>query len=39
MIATSLPVEAQFSVVSNIVTGDFNKDGNMDVSTLGQSFR
>lgn len=30
-----LPAEAQFSVVTNIITGDFNKDGAVDLLVLG----
>ena len=35
MVASPLPVEAQFSVVSNIITQDFNGDGNIDLLLLG----
>ena len=35
MVASPLPIEAQFSVVSNIITEDFNKDGNIDLLLLG----
>lgn len=35
MIATALPAEAQFSVVSHILTGDYNKDGHTDLLLLG----
>ena len=36
---TLLPLPAQFSVVTKIITDDFNKDGKMDVLLLGnQSF-
>lgn len=34
-VATPLPVEAQFSVVSEILAADYDKDGKMDLLLLG----
>jgi len=33
--AVELPVQAQFSVVNNILTGDFDHDGHIDILMLG----
>ena len=33
--AAELPIQAQFSVVSNILTGDFDHDGHTDIVLLG----
>jgi len=34
-VKTVLPLQAQFSVVTKIITADFNKDGNTDLLLLG----
>ncbi len=35
---SSLPREAQFSIINSILTGDFNKDGNLDMILAGNFF-
>jgi len=35
---TELPVQAQFSNINDILVKDFNKDGNLDVLTVGNLF-
>jgi len=35
---SSLPLEAQFAPVYGMVTGDYNKDGNLDVLLVGNSY-
>ena len=35
---SSLPIEAQFSPVYGIVTGDYNNDGNLDALLVGNSY-
>ena len=35
---TALPLEAQFSPVYGMVTGDYNADGNLDVLLVGNSY-
>ena len=35
---SSLPIEAQFSPVYGIVTGDYNDDGNLDALLVGNSY-
>ena len=35
----ALPTEAQFSTIKDFATGDFNKDGNVDIMIVGNSFQ
>ncbi len=34
----SLPLDAQFSPIYGMTSGDFNNDGNPDVAAVGNSF-
>jgi enediyne biosynthesis protein E4 len=34
----NLPIEAQFSPINSMITGDFDKDGNLDVLAVGNSY-
>ncbi|MBC7628865.1 VCBS repeat-containing protein [Ferruginibacter sp.] len=37
-VRTALPVEAQFAPVFAMLTGDYNKDGNLDILMAGNSY-
>ena len=34
----NLPIEAQFSCINSMITGDFDNDGNLDVLAVGNSY-
>jgi hypothetical protein len=34
----NLPIEAQFSPINSMITGDFNHDGNLDILAVGNSY-